>query len=357
MFKRLTTILFILFISISLLSVNPLFAKENDRELAKKYQELLKQIKEYEKQIARSQKFIKEYQELLKKITEYERQIVADIQKTQVKVEVVIPKREGYDDFRHGSGTVIAKTIETVELFSGKATENIVYFIHTSPHLLGDIEIVLKEYKEARIRISIIGKKGSRTEAEIIAWNWAAAGLLLRAVVSQERAEDFKFKAAKISSRLPISSAEEKFSDNLLAEFVYAGGYPHSELADSRGKVSKYVDNETIETRSYNFRLLQTMHIAFRGLVGPGQSGGGIFMINDKTGKPEWIGTTTLGLGQLTIGVPIDVTVVRFLKQIPSLGGLIEFPKFKFETWFERARSKTVIYEEYFKEKNKNNNN
>jgi hypothetical protein len=156
---------------------------------------------------------------------------------------------------------------------------------------------------------------------------------------------------------LPICSEEEKHSDNVLAEFVYAGGYPRGELAVSRGTVSKYVDNETIKTRTYDFRILKTMHVAFKGLVGPGQSGGGIFIINDKTGKPEWIGTTTLGLGQLTIGIPINVTVTRFLKQIPDLSGLIEFPKFKFGTWFERARSKTVVYQEYINEKNKKNNN
>ena len=77
----------------------------------------------------------------------------------------------------------------------------------------------------------------------------------------------------------------------------------------------------------------------------------------DKTGKPEWIGTTTLGLNQLTIGIPIDVTVTRFLKQIPDVRDLIDFPKYKFGTWFERTRSKTVVYEEYVKEKNEKSNN
>ncbi len=360
LFKRLTTLLFVLLFLVSFISITPVFAIDDDKddqEPTKKYQELLKQIKEYEKRLTRSQGLIKEYQELLKKITEYERQTAADIQKTQVEVEVIIPKREGYDDYRHGSGTVIAKTTMEVELYRGKTIENIVYFIHTNPHLLGDVEIVLKEYKEARIVINIIGKKDSKIEAEIIAWNWATAGLLLRAVVSQERAEDFKFEAAKISNRLPICSEEEKHSDNLLAEFVYAGGYPRGELADSRGKVSKYVNNENIRGRNYDFRLLKTMHLPFEGLVGPGQSGGGIFVINDRTGKPEWIGTTTLGLSQLTIGIPIDVTVIRFLKQVPDLSGLIEFPKYEFKTWFERTRSKTVIYQEYVKEKNKRINN
>ncbi len=327
MFKKLAKLLFITAISVSLTSGSLIFAeKDNPQEFIKKYEQ-------------------------------YQQQIAADIQKTQVKIEIVIPKREGYDDFRYGSGTVIAKTIEAVELFSGEVVENTAYFIHTNPHLLGDIEILLKEYKEVRIRICIIGKKGNRAEAEIVAWNWATAGLLLRAVIPQERIEDFKFEVANISNKLPVSSTEEKFSDNLLAEFVYAGGYPRSELADSYGKVSKYVNNETINARSYSFKLLKTMHMPFKGLVGPGQSGGGIFMINDKTGKPEWVGTTTLGLEQLTIGIPIDVTVTRFLKQIPDIRDLIDFPKYEFGTWFEDARSKTVIYEEYIKEKNEKSNN
>lgn len=326
MFKKLAKLLFITAISISLTSGSLIFAeKDNPQEFIKKYEQ-------------------------------YQQQIAADIQKTQVKIEIVIPKREGYNDPRYGSGTVVAKTIEAAELLSGKVVENIVYFIHSCPHLVSEIEIVLGEYKDARIRIYIIGKKDNRAEAEIIAWNWLTEGLLLKVIVSQELIEDFKFEVAKISDRLPISSIEEKFSDNLLAEFVYAGGYPRTELADSCGKVSKYVDNETIKSR-YDFRLLKTMHMPFKGLVGPGQSGGGIFMINDKTGKPEWVGTTTLGFEQLTIGIPIDVTVTRFLKQIPDIRDLIDFPKYEFETWFERVKSKTVIYEEYVKEKNKRINN
>ncbi len=329
MLKKLAKLLFIVAISVSLTSGSLIFAEKDN-----------------------SQEFIKKYEQYLQ-------QIAADIQKTQVEVEVTIPKREGYDDYKYGSGTIVAKTTvkSGIELLSGKEVENTVYFIHTNPHMLGDIEIVLKEYKEARIVINIVGKKDSKIEAEVIAWNWATAGLLLKVVVSQELLEDFKFEVAKISNRLPICSAEEKHSDNLLAEFVYAGGYPRGELAVSRGTVTKYVDNETIKTRSYSFRLLKTLHIAFKGLVGPGQSGGGIFVINDKTGKPEWIGTTTLGLDQLTIGTPIDVTVIRFLKQIPDVKDLIDFPKYKFGTWFERARSKTVIYEEYSKEKNEKSNN
>lgn len=321
MFKQLTTLLFILFISISLISVSPVFAGEDN-----------------------PQEFIKEYEQYL-------RQTAADIQKTQVEIEIAIPKREGYDDFWYGSGTVIAKT--TLK------TENIVYFIHTCPHIVGDVEKLLEVYKEARIRISIIGKKDNKAGAEIVAWNWATEGLLLRTVIFQEQLENFKFEVAKISNRLPVSSTEEKFSDNILAEFVYAGGYPSLELADSWGKVAKYVNNDEMRPRSYSsysFRLLKTMHIAFKGLVGSGQSGGGIFMVNDKTRKPEWVGTASLGFGQLIIAVPVDVTVSRFLKEVPDLKGLIDFPKYEFEPWFEQAKSKTVIYGEVVKEKNKRSN-
>lgn len=322
MLKKLAKLLFITAISISLTSGSLIFAEKDN-----------------------PQKFAKDYEQYL-------RQIAADTQKTQTEIEVVIPKREGYDNFKYGSGTIIAKTTLEVESYSDKVTENIVYFIHTNPHVITDMEIVLKEYKEARIRIYIIGRKGSRVEAEVVAWNWATAGLLLRAVISQERVEDFKFEVAKISNRLPISSMEEKFSDDLLAEIIYAAGYPYSELADSCGKVSKYIDNETIKTSSYSFRLLKTMHMAFKGLVGSGQSGGGIFMVNDKTGKPEWIGTTTLGLNQLTIGIPIDVTVTRFLKQVPDIRDLIDFPEFELSDMI-RDKGVTVVYDEV----SKNNNN
>lgn len=314
MFKRLITPLFILFISISLLSVSPLFAEQNTQQSVQEY-------------------------------LQYPKQIAADIQKTQVEIEVVIPFRDGWDGSIGGSGTVIAKTDKA---------ENTVYFIHTNPHIVNDIEKVLEEYKEARIRIYILGKDRSRDEieAEIVAWNWRVESLLLRAEVPQAQLENFKFKVAKISERMPISSTEEKFSDNLLADFVYAGGYPGRELADSCGKVTQYVENELINTRIYSFRLSKTMHVAFAGLVGPGQSGGGIFIANEKTGKPEWVGTTTLrSLEQLTIAIPVDVIVEEFLKQIPELKGLINFPSFKLNP-IPGNESKTVIYKDLQKDNN-----
>lgn len=313
LFRRLITPLFILFISISLFSVSPLFAEQNTQQSVQEYLQYLKQI-------------------------------AAGIQKTQVEIEVVIPFRDGWDGSFRGSGTVIAKT---------NKAENTVYFIHTNPHLVNEIEKVLEEYKEARIRIYILGKNRDEIEAEIVAWNWQGASLLLGIEVSQAQLENFSLEVAKISNSLPISAEEEKFSNNLFADFIYAGGYPRGELADSCGRATQYVENELINLRVYSFRVLKTMHAAFKGLIGQGQSGGGIFMINEKTGKPEWVGTTTLGDGQLTYAIPIDVIVEEFLKQVPDLKGLIDFPNFELNPNL-RGKTKTVIYKELQKEKDNN---
>lgn len=267
-------------------------------------------------------------------------QIAADMQKTQVKVEVTVPLRDGWDSTIQGSGTVVAKT-------------NNVYLIHTNTHMLDDLEITLIHYKEGRIRICILGKNGDEVRAEIVAWNWQVESLLLKAEVPPAQLENFKFEVAKASDRLPVSTEERKYSDNLIVDSVYAGGYPRGELADSCGKVTRYVENELIRTRFYSFRVLKTMHVAFNGLIGSGQSGGGIFMINEKTGKPEWVGATAFGieLDQLTIAIPIDVIVEEFLKQIPDLKGLIDFPSFILNPSLKNA-SRTVLYKDPQKDNN-----
>lgn len=270
-----------------------------------------------------------------------EEQAIVKLQKAQVNIEVVTPYREGFDASRWGSGTVIAKS--EVKRGSGPG-EDIIYYICTDPHVVHTIEKLLEVYKEARIRIYIRGKDNAQAEADIVAWNWGVSSLLLRAQIPEEQVGNFKFEIATIANELPISSLEVKFSDNLLLpDPVYLGGYPLIELADSRGKVSQYVYNEKFKTlEGYSYNLIKTMHIACNGLVGSGQSGGGIFIINKKTGEPEWVGVTTLGGGQLIIAVPVDVIVEEFLKQIPDLRELIKFPKFKLNP--KSSKTRTIIY-------------
>lgn len=304
--------------------MNPVFAQEDDQELAKKYQELFKK-----------------YQELLKKFEAYARMLSitnqGEIARTQVKIKVHVPMREGRDDPRGGgSGTVIFEEENRIEDINGKITKYKTYYILSTDHVVGEINLLLKKYEEAGVRIFIRGKK-DEVRAHIVAWEWGSTAILFRVDIPENELDNFNFKVAKIAEELPASVNDARYSDKEV-DIIWLGGYPFGYPVVNPGYISTYLYD--FNFASYT-RLMKVAVVDVPGLSwrGSGQSGAGAF--NQKGELVAIVIGRTLYQGaSLTIVIPIDIIVERFLKELSkSELRAMDLPSFELE---ERIKYRKV---------------
>jgi len=306
LFKYFSRLPLILILVLNLIFIAPIFAEDNpNTQLVEKYWS----TQAFKEKLA--EKFLK----------------------CQVVVETGIPKRHGSLDRKQGTATVIEKVIKD---------QKIIYRFLLTPHEVHSMDYVLQHWKEAGLKIFVLGKNNSKINARIIAWNWFTASLLIEAEVLLEQKENFDFEAVAIADEL-AGALRKKDGSCGRYERIFSSGFPNRFFAMNSGYVSEYITSES------PFRFGDSVAIIPRRMVvmydyfgGPGQSGGGVFRVivkveNEKV-KIERLELLGLVIGSLAykegllIAVPIDIIVEAFLKDIPQLS--LNLPTFKLPVFY-----------------------
>ncbi len=307
MFERLFKILLILIISISLTSLS-LFA-DSDSQAIDKY----------------------------RNSETFKNKLAEKLFKCQARINVYIPKRHGFKDRRNGSAIVIAKAMEGAEK---EKNQKIIYYFLLNPHEIHDMDYVLKGWKKAGIEIFVLGKNNHRIRAEIVAWNWFAEALVLKAEVPFKQKDDFDFETVEIADKMAESLVSENGAYGEY-ETVYTSGFPRNYFVVNSAYVSEYINDEMPMRLGNNTAIIpRRMVVIYDYFGGPGQSGSGVFRVIFKIDKDENVEIERLELlglvmasisytEGLVIAVPIDMIVEKFLKDIPEITSLIKLPKFK----------------------------
>ena len=249
-----------------------------------------------------------------------------EIQLCVVQILVAAPLREGRDALVSASGVAIFKTEGEVDDFSGEVIKYNTFYILTNPHIVSWArkEGELTRYQEDNVRIYILGKKNTRAQAQIVAWEWGTEAMLLRVDIPVKELDNFNIQVAKIASILPLSLYDAEYVDKE-PDDVFLCGYPDALPVVNPGNISQYFYNFAF---NYYTDLAKVAAINAVGLNGEGQSGGGVFNQNK-----ELVGIvfgSKYSPSNLIYAVPIDAIVERFLKQLPELQGFT-LPKFDLE--------------------------
>jgi len=301
LFKRLTKLLFVV-ILMNLFVIIPIFAFTEDKP---------KDAENYEMHLAQMRK---------------------EIQSHIVYLMIITPKREGRDAKASASGVVIFRENHQAENFMGEVIEYNRYYILTNPHVVGEKNGELKRYKEDNVRIYVLGKNDRiRAQAEIVAWQWNSAALLLKVDIPKSESEYFKFQAAKIADKLPISLYDSKYSDKNVNS-VYLSGNPSGYPVINLGYVSTYITD--FNFNSY-MNFTKAVAISAQGWNGSGQSGAGVFNQNGELIAIIFGGPYSVS--NLIYAVPIDIIVERFLKKLPEFKD-INLPNFELNAYIKYRR-------------------
>ncbi len=267
----------------------------------------------------------------------FKNELAQKLFKHQVKVNVYVPKRHGFKNRQLGSAIVIAKEIKEAEK---EENQKIIYYFLLNPHEVHDMDYVLKGWKKAGIEIFVLGKSNHRIRAEIVAWNWFAEALVIKAEVSFKQKDNFDFEPVKIADKL-AESLVSKDRDYGKYETIYTSGFPRGYFVVNSAYVSEYVNDEMPMRLGNNTAILpKRMAVIYDYFGGPGQSGSGVFRVIFKVDEDENVGIERLELLGLimasisytegmVLAIPIDMIVEKFLKDIPEITNLIKLPKFK----------------------------
>lgn len=310
MFKYLARLLFVT-ILISLFSANPIFVRADNQK-----------NETHEQRLARIRK---------------------ELQPFVVHFLVLTPKREGRDADGYASGVVIFKEEHKEKDIFGNVIKYNTYYVLVTPHMVSDEEWDLKEYKKHNVRIFALGKNDKKAQAQIVAWEWNDASMIVQVDISENELEHFGFQVANIAKKMPVSLYDSKYSGENVPT-VYLSGYPDNVPITNSGYIRQYFLEYKFNKYS---QLVKMAFVDVEGFNGPGQSGAGVFnedkeLVGIVFGSPRAIGPN------LSVIVPIDVIVERFLKQLLEFKDL-NLPSFELE---ERIKNKPISIS---KPENKNN--
>lgn len=307
-FKRLPSFLFILTVSISLISASPVFADDSNAKLVEKFW------------------VSEEFSQIFKSM------VAEELFKRQAEIYVYIPKRHGFKDDAGGTATVIEKVVKEKD-------QKIIYRFLLCCHEIHEMDYVLKHWKEAGIKVFVLGKNRRRIKAEILAWNWFTESLVIEAEIPFKLKGNFDFEVVEMPKEIASALISEERSFGKY-ERIFSGGFAKGHFAWNSAYVSEYVNNDRPMLFDGAMAIIpRRMAVMYDYFGGQGQSGGGYLRAVvkiGKDGKPEIERMELLGIvigalpyrEGLDIGVPIDVIVELFLKQIPELSSL-NLPTFK----------------------------
>ena len=248
------------------------------------------------------------------------------ILKSQVKIITSIPYRDSFYINRLGSGTVVGTGPDlTIEI--GPTSRKRVYktfYILTCPHLVGELNILLKNAREVGVKIYVVGNNQSRAQAEIIAWSWKAGLMMLKTLIPEDELSDYNIKPIEFAEKAPLSLEEERNSHGVATE-LWITGYPAGHFILGKAYISNYQEN----LRLPHGILPKTAILSVSGYSGQGQSGSGVF---NTQGKLSGIIVAGNSRDQrMMIATPIDIVVV-FLKKVAKIErGIIISPIPNFE--------------------------